>query len=93
MAFVEHGLSEDEFFKNPPYKFLLLQLNYHRQNERKWEHTRLLASSVYNASGRAKRKVKPRDIITLDIDRKPKKFEYDQDVIDKALKAWKPIKK
>jgi len=88
MAFIEYGLSEDEFFLQPPYKFLLHQLREHRKSERRWEHTRLLAASMYNASGRSKRRIKPKDIILLDIDRKVKRWEYDQRAINKAIEKW-----
>lgn len=86
------GLSEDEFFKEPPYKFLLKQLNHIRKSERIWEQTRLLVASQYNASGHVKRRVKPKDIIELSFDNKVKRFEYDEEYIRKALEAWKPIK-
>ncbi|MFO8021529.1 MAG: hypothetical protein R6U65_03610 [Perlabentimonas sp.] len=92
MAFVEFGMTEDEFFHEPPYKFLVRQLNYQRERERQWEQTRLMVATMYNASGRAKRRVKPQDIITLDIDHKSRRIEYDQELIEKIMKAWKPIK-
>ena len=92
MAFVEYGMTEEEFFNEPPYKFLVMQLHRHRQIERKWEHTRLLAASQYNASGNTKRRIKPKDIIYLDIDKKVNRIELDQETIDRVLEAWRPIK-
>ena len=84
-------MTEDEFFNEPPYRFLMRQLHSHRSTERDWEKIRVILSTQYNAAG-PKRKVKPKDLIQLDIDRKTNKFVRDEELIKKVLKAWQPIK-
>ena len=37
-------------------------------------------------------KVKPKDIIHLDIDNRFKRIEFDDELVRQALKAWQPIK-
>lgn len=67
-------------------------MNKHRKNERDWEKLRVILATQYNASGKAKRKTIPKDLILLDIDLKTKKLVRDEALIEQAMKAWQPIK-
>jgi len=86
------GLTEDEFFKEPPYKFLVRQLSYYRSNDRAWEKVRMLMSTVYNATPGRKRSVNPKKLIPLSIDRKFRTAIRDEELIKRCLEAWQPIK-
>lgn len=86
------GLTEDEFFKEPPYKFIVRQLNHYRKDERSLEKLRLLMSTIYNATPGRKRSVNPKKLIPLSIDKKYRRVILDKELIEKCLKAWQPIK-
>jgi len=63
-----------------------MQLHSQRKLERQWEKDRIIIASIIN--GYSKRKVKPRDVIQLELDKKRVGIEITKEEIDKTLKAW-----
>ena len=68
------------------------QLHSHRSSERDWEKVRMILATQYNAVPGKRRRVKPKDMVKLDIDAKRVRYERDQELIEQALRAWQPIK-
>ena len=70
------GWKPKEFWEASMGEFIHSRKGYNTAQERKWEHTRLIVSSIINTV--SKKKVSPKDIVELSFD---KEFE-------EARKAW-----
>ena len=88
MAFVELGLTEDQFFSMPPFRTYMMQLSHQRKRERNWEQTRELWAIIHNASMGTKRKVKPQHFIKLPFDKPVKYEEWTRDEALDLINKW-----
>lgn len=52
----------------------------------------MILAMQFNTAYGNKRRKRPNEIISLDIDYKFKRFEYNKELIEKVMKAWQPIK-
>jgi hypothetical protein len=95
MAFIELGLTEEEFFSMPPFRTYLMQLAGKRKYERMWEQTRFLAAKIQNYSMRSKNTVHPKHLVPLSFDKKSRSDqpEWTQQDAEKLLKIWPDIQK
>jgi len=88
MAFVELGLTEEDFFSMPPFRTYMMQLYHQRKGDRFWEKVRFLGAISYNTAFGAKRTVRPQQLIKLSFD-KPTKFpEWDREEAKRLIKKW-----
>ena len=60
---------------------------YHRVEEKRWMHTRALGTWIVNQY--LKRKVKPDELVPLEIDQKREPELVSLELYEKAKKAWK----
>lgn len=94
MAFVELGLTEEQFYSLPPYRTYLMQLANKRKIERMWEQSRYVASMVHNMAGKmSKRTISPDRLIRLSFDREHEYPEWEQDEALDLINKWPDIKK
>jgi hypothetical protein len=93
MAFAELGLTEKEFFSLPPFRTYMMQMQYNREIERRWEQTRFLASMQHNTAQGKKRNITPQQIIELSFDRKSEYPEWTKDSANELIRKWPDIKK
>ncbi|TSA54103.1 MAG: hypothetical protein D4R45_04525 [Planctomycetaceae bacterium] len=88
MAFAELGLTEKEFFSLPPFRTYLMQMQYNREIERKWEQTRMLASMIHNSAQGKKRMLTPRQIIHLSFDDNTEYSQWTQEEAEELIRKW-----
>jgi len=94
MAFIELGLSEDEFFSMPPFKTFMMQLANRRKTERAWEQTRFIATMIHNMAGKvSKRQVSPDRLLRLSFDKAQDYPEWTQEDAEELISKWPDIKK
>ena len=79
-------MTYEELLRTTPAELYRMQLHSQRKLERQWEKDRIIIASIIN--GYSKRKVKPRDVIQLELDKKRVGIEITKEEIDKTLKAW-----
>jgi len=93
MALVELGLTEDQFYRLPPRHTFIMQLHNRRKIERQWEQTRFVATEIRNNAFGQKRKITPKRLLPLSIDKKTKDFpEITKEEAQEWMEKWK-IKK
>lgn len=71
-----------------PEEFFIEQKRYIREKEDQWEYDREILAMIYNTSTKTKRSISGRELIEIEKDRKQVKYEWDDDLIRKALRAW-----
>lgn len=88
MAFVELGLTEDEFFSMPPFRTYIMQLSHQRKAGRLWEKVRFIAAIQYNTAFGAKRIIRPQQLIKLSFDKAVKYPEWTQEEALNLISKW-----
>lgn len=89
MALIELGLTEDQFYCTPPRHTFLMQLQNKRRNERQWEQTRYVAAMVHNMAFGQKRKMAPRRLVPLSLDKRITYPEITQEEAEYWMIKWK----
>ena len=90
MALVELGLTEDQFYCMPPRQTFIMQLHNRRKIERQWEQTRYISAMVHNMAMGQKRKMEPKRLVPLSLDRKVKDYpEITREEAEEWMKKWK----
>ena len=94
MAFVELGLTEQQFFSMPPYRTFMMQMYNQRRIDRQWEQTRYVASMVHNMAGKvSKTDISPKKLMRLSFDEAEKYPEWTQEDAQDLIDKWPDIKK
>lgn len=92
MAFAELGLTEKEFFSMPPFRTYLLQMQYQREIDRRWEQTRFTAMFINNTAQGRKRTLRAKDIIPLPFDKKRSQHpEWSREEAEELIDKWPDI--
>jgi hypothetical protein len=79
-------MTYEELIDTTPKELFRRQIVENRKYERRWEIGRELIAACINPH--TKHKVKGSDIIELSIDRKKVRYEWDDELVRKVLKAW-----
>ena len=92
MAFAELGLTEKEFFSMPPFRTYLLQMQYNREIDRRWEQTRFIAMMIHNNAQGKKMNLTPKQIVGLPFDKRTDYPEWTPDEAEDLINKWPDIK-
>lgn len=93
MAFAELGLNEKEFFQMPPFRTFMMQMQYNREIERRWEQTRMIASMQHNTAQGRKTNITPQQVIKLSFDARSDYPTWTREEALELISKWPDIKK
>ena len=88
MAFAELGLTEKKFFALPPFRTYLMQMQYRREIERRWEQTRRIVAEIHNSAPGRKNPITPRQVIHLPFDHFMDFPEWSQEEAEELIRKW-----
>jgi len=88
MALVELGLTEDQFYRMPPRHTFLMQLQNRRKIERQWERTRYVAAMIHNMAIGQKRRLTPKRLVPLSVDKKQNVPEMTPERVNELIEKW-----
>lgn len=89
MAFAELGLNEQEFFSMPPFRTYLMQMQYNREIERRWEQTRQIMTMQHNTAQGVKNPIRPKNIIHLSFDESDSPYPaWTKEEAEELIRKW-----
>lgn len=89
MAFVELGLTEDEFYHMTPRQTFMLEMIQRRKRERQWEQTREIVTMIHNMAGKvSKRNIRSGQFMPLSFDKKTEYPQWTKEDALELIKKW-----
>ena len=77
----------------PPFRTLLLQMQYNREIDRRWEQTRFTAMFINNSAQGHKKTLRAKDVLPLPFDKKRSQHpEWKQEEAEDLIDKWPDIK-
>ena len=72
----------------PPFRTYLMQMQYNREVERRWEQTRMIAAQIHNAAPGKHRMITPRQFIHLSFDDRTEYPQWTQEEAEELIRKW-----